>query len=134
MWNGSQAVPMRKQTILVVLWTSMTAWWTQCSWMHYACMGTTYRGLFCIILYTQLPRFFSRYWNPGSEAIDAFTVSWGGERCWWAPPPHLVVKVLRHAQACRSIGTLVVSVWASAPFWRPSGSSFADFVHVGEIP
>ena len=26
----------------------------------------------------QLPRFNSRCWNPGSEAVDAFTVNWGG--------------------------------------------------------
>ena len=27
----------------------------------------------------QIPRFNSRCWNPGSEAVDAFTVNWEGE-------------------------------------------------------
>ena len=29
----------------------------------------------------QLPRFFTRCYNPHSEAVDAFTVSWEGEVC-----------------------------------------------------
>lgn len=28
----------------------------------------------------QLPRFNSRCWNPGSEAVDAFTVNWAGKK------------------------------------------------------
>ena len=28
---------------------------------------------------TQLPRFNSRFWCPGTEAVDAFSVSWAGE-------------------------------------------------------
>ena len=31
----------------------------------------------------QLPRFNSRCWNPGTEAVDAFTVDWVGEINWW---------------------------------------------------
>ena len=79
----------------------------------------------------QLPRFFSRCWNPHSEAVDAFTVSWEGEVCWWAPPLHLVIKVLKHARACRAMGTLFVPAWASAPFWPllcPDGQKFAFFI------
>ena len=26
---------------------------------------------------TQLPRFNSRFWNPGSEGVDTFTCDWG---------------------------------------------------------
>ena len=35
---------------------------------------------------TQLPRFNSRYWNPGSEAVDAFTCDWSNECNWLCPP------------------------------------------------
>ena len=31
---------------------------------------------------TQLSRFNSRFWNPGSEAVDAFTCDWAGENNW----------------------------------------------------
>ena len=34
----------------------------------------------------QLQRFNSLFWNPGSEAVDAFTVDWGGEITGDAPP------------------------------------------------
>ena len=35
---------------------------------------------------TQLPRFNSRFWNPGSEAVNAFTCDWHGENNWWCVP------------------------------------------------
>ena len=84
----------------------------------------------------QIPRFFSRFWNPGSEAVDAFTVSWKGEICWWVPPLHLVIRVIKHARACSAVGTLVVPAWKSAPFWPvicPDGIHFASFIHQWEV-
>ena len=65
----------------------------------------------------QLPRFNSRCWNPGSEAVDAFTVDWRGENNWWCPPIGLLPRVIRHAQACEAQGSMVVPLWLSAPFW-----------------
>ena len=32
---------------------------------------------------TQLSRFNSTFWYPGTEAIDAFSVSWAGESNWF---------------------------------------------------
>ena len=66
---------------------------------------------------TQLPRFNSRFWNPGFEGVDAFTCNWHGENNWWCPPVYLVPKVLWHAQKTNAIGTLLVPKWPSAPFW-----------------
>ena len=56
----------------------------------------------------QIPRFNSRCWNPGSEAVDAFTVNWPGENNWRCPPIGLIPRVLRHAQACEAAGSIVV--------------------------
>ena len=39
---------------------------------------------------TQLPCFNSHYWNPGSEAVDAFTCDWSNECNWLCPPPYLL--------------------------------------------
>ena len=50
----------------------------------------------------QIPRFNSRCWSPGSEAIDAFTVNWEGENNWWCPPIGLIPRVLRHAKECKA--------------------------------
>ena len=81
---------------------------------------------------TQLSRFNSRFWSPGSEAVDAFTVNWGFDVNWWVPPLHIIVHTIRHAQACKAVGTLVFPVWKSAYFWPiicPDGRHLAGFVH-----
>ena len=66
---------------------------------------------------TQLPRFHTRYWNLGSVAMDAFTCDWQGENNRWCPLVYLVPRVLRHTQATRANGTLLVPRWPSAAFW-----------------
>lgn len=79
----------------------------------------------------QLPRFNSRFWSPGAEAMDAFTIDWSGENNWLCPPISLIPRVLRHAKECRCEGTIVVPVWKSAVFWPmlcPDGTHFAMFV------
>ena len=78
----------------------------------------------------QVNRFNSRYWNPGSEAVDCFTVNWSGENNWWCPPVGIVLRLLRHAEACKCVGTLVVPEWPSAPFWPflCCGRTFSVFV------
>ena len=65
----------------------------------------------------QLPRFNSRFWNPGTEAVDAFTADWHDENNWLCPPVYLVPRILWHAYNCRARGTLVVPEWPSVAFW-----------------
>jgi len=79
----------------------------------------------------QLTRFNLHYWNPGLEAVDAFTCNWGGEINWWCPPPYLVPHLIGHARETRAVGTLVVPQWCSAPYWPllfPDGKHPAKFV------
>ena len=57
---------------------------------------------------TQLPRFHSRFWCPGAEVVDTFTVCWRGETCWLVPPLYLVCRAIRHATVCAAWGTLVI--------------------------
>ena len=80
----------------------------------------------------QLPRFHSRFWSPGSIAVDTFTVNWGKEVNWWVPPLYLVCRTISHAQNCKAKGTLVVTMWKSSPFWPivcPDGEHLASFIH-----
>lgn len=80
---------------------------------------------------TKLVRFNSRYWNPGSEAVDAFTVDWSRENNYFCPPVYLVARLLHHAKACKCEGTLVVPEWPSAVYWPllcPSENTFTNFV------
>ena len=51
-------------------------------------------------------RFYSRYWNPGSVGIDAFTCDWGGINGWFVPPVYLITRVLKHMALSRGYGTL----------------------------
>ena len=55
---------------------------------------------FATVLTKQLDRYCSKYRNPGSEAVNAFTVDWTHENNWIFPPPLLVPNVLRHMSAC----------------------------------
>ena len=73
----------------------------------------------------QTPRFNSQCWNPGAEAVDAFTVNWAGENNWWYPPVALIPRVIGHAKVCKAVGTLVVPGWPSARFWPVLHSSLS---------
>ena len=65
----------------------------------------------------QIPRFCSRYLNPMTEQVDAFTADWSGEMNWMFPPPYLVPRVIRHMRYGGEDGTLIVPLWTSAPWW-----------------
>ena len=91
------------------------------------CFATSYNAL--------LPRFHARFWSPGCEAVDTFTVNWGGEHevNWWVPPLYLVCRTIRHASSCKARGTLVVPAWKSAPYWPilcPDSICLASFIHL----
>ena len=64
-----------------------------------------------------LPRFCSRFRNPGCESIDAFTVSWGNENNWIFPPPYLIPRVIQHMADGKEYGTIILPEWHSAPWW-----------------
>ena len=83
---------------------------------------------------SQIAWFHSRFWCPGAEAVDAFTVNWVDEVCWLVPPiyMYLVGRAIRHAEVCRASGTLVVPLWKSAVFWPllcPDGTHIGPFIH-----
>ena len=65
---------------------------------------------------TKLVRFNSKFWEEGTEAVDAFTVDWKGDNNYFCPPFFLVPRVLHHARRCACVGTLVVPEWPSAVF------------------
>ena len=65
---------------------------------------------------TQLPWCNSRYWNPGSEAVDASTCDWAGEWNWFCPTPYLIPQIIKHVIQTAAQGTLIVPQWLSAPF------------------
>ncbi|XP_067668097.1 uncharacterized protein [Haliotis asinina] len=62
----------------------------------------------------KMERFNSKFSNPGSQAVDCFTVNWKGTMSWIVPPIPRVIKPLKE---CCAAGTLVVPEWPSACFW-----------------
>ena len=66
----------------------------------------------------KLPRFNSRFFQPGSEAVDAFSQDWGYDNNWLCPPVCLIARVLKHMEVCLAKGTLVLPLWKSSFFWN----------------
>ena len=83
---------------------------------------------------TQLPRFNSRCWNPGAEAVDACTYDRYLEINWWYPLVFLIPRVFNMHNIVNVRGyitytsgiTLAVSLlW---PLICPIDKSFAPFM------
>ena len=65
----------------------------------------------------KLTKFYSRYWNPYAQGVDAFCHDWGKENNWLVPPVFLVPRVIRHLLECKAEETLIVPKWVSSPIW-----------------
>jgi hypothetical protein len=62
--------------------------------------------------------FNSRFFSPGTDAVDAFTEDWGsGTDNWLHPPWGLVGQTVRHLQGCRGVGTIVFPLDTRQPWW-----------------
>ena len=82
-------------------------------------------------LNAKLPRFNSRFWNPGAESIDTFVIDWHGENNYVCPPICLISRILLHVHNCKAYGTVIIPVWYSAPFWPmicEGNNVFKDFI------
>ena len=65
----------------------------------------------------KLPRFFSRFWNPGASGIDFFAQELSSENCLVVPPVSLVARVIHYLSLQKAMATLVVPLWPSSSFW-----------------
>ena len=80
-------------------------------------MGSSFIGLFCLVLQRKIAAFFSRFWNPGIAGVDAFFQSWEGENCLVVSPVSIITRVLSYIRLQNVAVTLVVPAWPSASFW-----------------
>ena len=88
----------------------------------------------------QCPRFFSRYHDPLSSGVDAFSHDWSGEHVWLNPPWDLLPEVVRKLRSHRrhpgprpapSPGvraTVVAPVWQAQPWFHDLSSLASDSV------
>lgn len=72
---------------------------------------------FASVVNKKISRFNSLFWNPSSEAVDAFTQNWSGENNFLVPPIYSVVRAIKHLVYSKAIGTLIIPRWVSAPYW-----------------
>lgn len=72
---------------------------------------------FASSLSAKCERFYSKFWCPGCEGVDAFSASWGGVNNYLVPPVFLVARTLAHLETSRARGTLIAPKWPSASFW-----------------
>ena len=63
-------------------------------------------------------RYFSWKIDPGSEVIDAFTVSWEEMYFYAFPPFSIILKILRKIKRDLAQGIVVVPSWPAQP-WLP---------------
>mmetsp|Transcript_30062 Transcript_30062/g.47133 ORF Transcript_30062/g.47133 Transcript_30062/m.47133 type:complete len:324 (-) Transcript_30062:406-1377(-) len=71
-------------------------------------------------------RFNSRYWRPGSEAVDVLSTFWpGGELNWVHAPYRLLGLVINHIWRYRADCTLIVPEWVGSWWHRLGGSPTA---------
>ena len=66
---------------------------------------------------TELKKFNSKFWCPDIAAVDAFSQDWSKDNNHLGLPIHLIAKVINPLIITKSVGTLVVPWWPSAPFW-----------------
>ena len=61
----------------------------------------------------KLPIFNSRWWCPGTAAVDAFEVSWAGVRNWLHAHPSIIGRVIAKLRDDCARGVLLVPRWTS---------------------
>lgn len=66
---------------------------------------------------SKLPKFNSRFLQPRTDAVNAFSQDCSMENNWLAPPTLLIGRSLSHLSDYEVIGTLIVLMWKSAQFW-----------------
>ena len=81
-------------------------------------MGTPQIDLFASRLNTQLSDYVSWQPDPGAQAINAFTLDWGGLEFYAFPPFCIINKCLQKVVEDKAEGILIVPKWASQS-WFP---------------
>ena len=86
---------------------------------------------------TKLAHFNSRFYQPGTKAVDTFTQDWKYDNNWLVRPVSLIVKVINHLKLCKAEGSIVVPVWKLSYFWTvlsQDGRHWSPFVLERLVP
>jgi len=76
-----------------------------------------------------LPRWISRWVEPGAEAADFFAQTWQQDDLLWLNPPFgLLLKTLLHIACLKLSAYLVIPHWPDKPWWYPAWSLASTFM------
>lgn len=78
----------------------------------------------------QTDSYYSYFFTPNCDGVDAFNYSWG-RKCWCFPPFSLIARTLAHAKSCGARMCFVCPYTPTAPWWptlTPDGVNFSRFV------
>ena len=75
----------------------------------------------------KLPKFFSRFWNPGTSGVDFFAQNLEPENCLVDPPVSLVARAVHYLSLHKARATIVVPAWPSSSFWPLITSKYRPY-------
>jgi hypothetical protein len=78
----------------------------------------------------KLAKFYSYAFSANSTGVDAFSMSWEGERAYCAPPIALILRTIRKIEVTKMTGVLLIPLWRGAPSWL---HAFPDGRHLGGV-
>jgi hypothetical protein len=73
-------------------------------------------------------KFYSYTFSADSTGVDAFSMSWEGERAYCAPPIALILRTIRKIEVTKMTGVLLIPLWRGAGFCL---HAFSDGRHLG---
>ena len=73
--------------------------------------------LFATRLNAQVPRYVSRFPDPGAVSVDAFRQDIRKERAYANPPFNLITRLLAMVKRQRASLTVVLPAWEAQPWW-----------------
>ena len=76
----------------------------------------------------KLPRFFSRFWNPGTSGVNFFVQNLESDNCLVVPPVPLVARAFHFLSLQNARATTVIPQWPSSSFWPLLASKYKQFM------
>jgi hypothetical protein len=78
----------------------------------------------------KVAKVYSYAFSADSTGVDAFSMSWEGERAYCAPPIALILRTIRKIEVTQMTGVLLIPLWRGARFWL---HTFPDGRHLGGV-
>jgi hypothetical protein len=78
----------------------------------------------------KVSKFYFYTFSADSTGVDAFSMSWEGERAYCAPPIVLILRTIRKIELTKMTGVQLIPLWPGARFWL---HAFPDGRHLGGV-